>query len=327
MKKWIKIKQLSNVIKTVNHISEFNGIPLPAITYKAKIKIHGTNAGIEFNDGKITAQGRKRKLSIDSDNYQFAAWVEQIKSNLERLKVSNKCIIHGEWFGRGIQRGVSCSQIDRKCFGIFAVEIFENDKDLILIDPEKISNFLKPILIEGIYVLPWYGDSIIFDFANNTDFKKSVNIVVDTVKKIEELDPWIKDTFGITGIGEGVVMYPYTTDFVDRSYLEDTIFKAKGKKHSVSKVKSLVPIDIEVVKDIENFVKMVCTEARLEQGFSEVCQENHDVRKTGEFIKWVMNDILEECKEEIVASGLNWKRVSKVIATKASNFFKSKGLL
>jgi hypothetical protein len=38
-----------------------------------------------------------------------------------------------------------------------------------------------------------------------------------------------------------------------------------------------------------------------------------------------MEDILKECKEEIAASGLNWKQIAKVVARKASNFFRNKG--
>jgi hypothetical protein len=124
--KWMKIEQFHNTKRNVEACAEYDGTPLPTIGYRPKVKLHGTNAAIQIRPtGHVVAQGRKTVLEIGSDNYQFAAWVKSIESDLQHLIVEHKTVIHGEWFGKGIQKGVSCSQIGKKCFAVFAVEVSE----------------------------------------------------------------------------------------------------------------------------------------------------------------------------------------------------------
>lgn len=72
--------------------------------FKATIteKIDGTNACIIIQDGEIVGvQSRKRLISIDDDNYGFAAWVE---CNKEELVSLDDGYHYGEWAGLGIQK-------------------------------------------------------------------------------------------------------------------------------------------------------------------------------------------------------------------------------
>jgi len=65
-------------------------------------KMDGTNACIIISDGEIIGvQSRKRLISVDDDNYGFAAWVESNKTDLLSLGDGYH---YGEWAGLGIQK-------------------------------------------------------------------------------------------------------------------------------------------------------------------------------------------------------------------------------
>jgi hypothetical protein len=80
-------------------------------------KIDGTNAAIQFDeDGNWATQSRKRLITPgkDTDNYGFAAWVEE---NHEDLFIDLGPGIHfGEWWGKGILRNYG---LDHRRFSLF----------------------------------------------------------------------------------------------------------------------------------------------------------------------------------------------------------------
>lgn len=79
-------------------------------------KIDGSNACVIVSDEGVFAQSRKRIITPgkSTDNFGFAAWVEQ-HADLLRQFLGNG-YHYGEWFGRGIQRGYGMD--DRK-FALF----------------------------------------------------------------------------------------------------------------------------------------------------------------------------------------------------------------
>jgi len=104
-------------------------------------------------------------------------------------------------------------------------------------------------------------------------------------------------------------------------------FKVKGKKHSSSKVKVMAAVDVEKMKSIDEFVDYVLTEARLEQGFKEICDCNADRKYLGNFIKWVCSDVFKEETDTLLASGLTTKEVSSTLSKTIRNWFFNKELL
>lgn len=76
-------------------------------------KIDGTNACIHIQDGEIGCQSRSRVITPEDDNYGFARWVRDNKSELLKLVPGR---YFGEWWGQGIQRGYG---MDRKVFSLF----------------------------------------------------------------------------------------------------------------------------------------------------------------------------------------------------------------
>jgi len=72
--------------------------------FKATIteKIDGTNACVIIKEGEIVGvQSRKRLITVEDDNYGFAAWVERNHDDLLKL---GEGYHYGEWAGLGIQK-------------------------------------------------------------------------------------------------------------------------------------------------------------------------------------------------------------------------------
>ena len=140
--------------------------------------------------------------------------------------------------------------------------------------------------------------------------------IVDLTLKVEECCP-VGKFFGVKGVGEGIV-------FTDESGYHK--FKSKGEKHSVSKVKTIAPVDVEKVAKVKDFVDYAVTENRLNQGL-DYFKEMHldvDVKNTSQFIKWVTSDVYKEEFDTVVENGLEWRAVYKSVADKARQWFMSK---
>ena len=80
-------------------------------------KIDGSNGIVHVtDDGRLFAGSRNRWLTLEKDNFGFAAWVNQ---NAEELLTGLGPGMHyGEWFGAGIQRRYG---LDHKRFALFNV--------------------------------------------------------------------------------------------------------------------------------------------------------------------------------------------------------------
>jgi hypothetical protein len=118
----------------------------------------------------------------------------------------------------------------------------------------------------------------------------------------------------IIGTIDGKLKLKIPVEFVD-----------EWQKHSVSKVKKVASVDPEKLANIEEFVNYAVTENRLEQGIQEVFgDEELSMKKTGDYLKWIVNDIMSEETDTLEANGLVAKDVNKYISTKAREWFKKK---
>jgi len=88
-----------------NATLEFEAFPkIPRLYRQCVIteKLDGTNACILIDDdGEIKAASRSRLITPQADNYGFAKWVEEHKTELSLLGPGRH---FGEWWGLGIQR-------------------------------------------------------------------------------------------------------------------------------------------------------------------------------------------------------------------------------
>jgi hypothetical protein len=329
---WPDITNFHNLRKAVKSLPEVYGDDVK-IEYKTKIKLHGTNAAIHIcGDGTILAQSRTAIISPQNDNCGFARWVMSQEDKWQNIKsnTSMDIIVFGEWVGPGVQKGVAVNSIPNKIFAVFAV-ILKNENDVAFIcDPEGISSMLckhDKSMPENVYILPWYEqDEQIF--KSTIDWKASVeelqpelDRINQTIEMVEKCDPWVKSTFGVEGVGEGLVFYPGRSGKIDN--FVNLAFKAKGEKHQAVAAKVAVQADATVTNNAKEFANLVLTESRLEQGTKAV-GDSYESKFIGKFIEWIVKDVQKETKAELEASKLTWEQVGKVVSAQAKQWFLNK---
>lgn len=327
--KWPKVRQLHNVrkeIKARKRYHEVEGLDPyqpPEVQYRGKIKLDGTNAAVKAKHGDIHVQSRSRIITPGDDNLGFAkwAWESGFCQDLSNQTGTLDVTVFGEWCGKGIQKRCAISKIDRKIFAVFAV-LYEGPLETkLLTDPVDIRKLVP--LHDDVYILPWY-DEISVDFASAEALETTIETLNKTVETVEKCDPWVDMVFNIQGLGEGVVYYPVHSEGREigdtRSSLEGWGFKAKGEEHQVVRQKAPVILDPERVAGIDAFVSKFVTPQRLEQGLREIGGEA-DAKFTGNFLKWLGQDVKEESKDELDVSGLEWKDVSKGVMTAARKWW------
>lgn len=341
--KWPSIESFHNVRKNIvkyPNICKGNF----RVTYRGKIKLHGTNACVQITDtSDVIAQSRTSLLMDGNDNAGFAVWVREneqrwrnidwglvrglergMRHSIEEFINLKAICFFGEWCGKGIQKGTAINNIDKKILALFSVIIVTEDEHQIFIsDPFSIKALLPDV--PNVYVLPFLDDDITVDFSKSAE---ELSDIVDTINRkvddVERCDPWVKKTFGIDGIGEGIVYYPVSAEHVGKDSFGNLSFKAKGEQHKVVKQKSPVQVDPEMVASVDEFSDMVLTEARLEQGVVDGCGGICETQKIGLFVGWISKDVNKECQSELEASGLTWKEVSKSVSSKARTWYMRK---
>jgi hypothetical protein len=326
------IPQFKDVIKQIQQSAKHHVVEAPKVLFKGSVKLHGTNAAVVLGlDGEVYTQSRERVLSIESDNAGFAIWMEQHKEYFKKIlktfismtDTTNTVQIYGEWCGGNIQKGVGLSKLP-KMFVIFGVRISENAESQNWIDIDVLRTVMN------LYGKPdnVYLSSDFPTFFVNIDFNKptlSQQELIDLTIEIEKDCPVARKFLPDTTeelIGEGLVWEAVQTAELPFS-VRGLRMKTKGSLHSVSKVKVLVPVDLEKVASLDEFVENTCTENRLKQGLDKLREMGLEAtsQNTGTYLKWVMGDILKEELDTLVASGLTTKDVASKISTKARLFY------
>lgn len=307
--KFPSIEGFVNVWKQVGRTYDLG--ERPTIAFQGKVKLHGTNAGVRVHrDGSVISQKRSDDCFV-GDHFGFPAWVQEHKDEWLKLvrQISHtfdKIVVHGEWAGPGIQKSVAVSKLEEKQFFVFAVETELG----LYIDPTIIDGFFNNIEVPRMHIIPWATERYSIDFSDAQSTEKIVAELNALVNEIDKIDPYMKDHFGIEGVGEGLVFYPCEKQFLeprDRTYL----FKVKGGSHAKNGAAKPAKMAPSVSGAVIDFAKEHVHEARLEQGKKEIWgDEVPDTSKIGAFLGWLARDIEKECQEEMAASGYNWKSVS-----------------
>lgn len=313
MKKFPSIEQFRNVIRQVCTAHDYQGkneadepvyqhlSPYPIIDFVGTVKVHGTNAGILKYKDRIEFQSRERVLSLESDNAHFMLNVscKDLDWMFDGIEFDEYVGIYGEWAGQSIQAGVGVSQLP-KMFIIFACNVDGKWVDYDRSKPEdRIFN-----------VNDFWKQCVSIDF---TEPEKIQNTLIELTEAVENECPVAK-AFGVSGVGEGMVWASK-----DRQY----VFKVKGEKHSATKVKTLASIDVEMIDSINEFVDNALTESRLRQGIDKLVEMGHEVsqKSTGEYLRWIVGDIMKEEADTIVANQFDPKKMNPIISKKAREWF------
>lgn len=301
-------------------------ITLPSLVFRGTVKLHGTNASVVVcRDGTYYAQSRNRTLSLEHDNAGFCIYAlknevqKHFKKDADAFFTSNqeieKIVYYGEWCGANVQKGVALSEIGKKVFALFAVSYYDSKDELIFFLPLADYDYLEDHSL-GIYTAMTV-DNLLIDFNNPEGISKTLD---ELTKKVEDECPFTKKYFDISGIGEGIV---WTASLSHQGETKNFLFKTKGDKHSNSKVKTFDASKYEGIEKAVQFANNFLTESRLNQGLEYLREMEIPIesKSTGDFLRWIVNDIMEEEKQLIIENEINVKVLNKTIACQARNWF------
>lgn len=327
--KFPSIGKFSDLIKSVQHTCKYHELEVPTLRLDGTVKLHGTNAAVCTDGMEMWLQTRERILPDDEAHMGFREFSvrndKTLRLIMAKFMAATGCDdiqVYGEWCGGGIQKGVGLTQLP-KMFVIFAVGYG--------VPPETghrqwlPTNAIAPILEGALNNVSEIKLST--DFPNYTievDFNRpamSQNTLVDLTIAVETDCPVARQLLGPHHegelIGEGIVW----TAFMPT--LGTQRIKVKGEKHSVSRVRTLAPVDEALVKGIEEFVTYAVTENRLGQGIDKLREMGIDPserKAIGEYVKWVVGDVMREEMGVIASSGLEAKQITGPISRIASAY-------
>ena len=94
-------------------------------------------------------------------------------------------------------------------------------------------------------------------------------------------------------------------------------------KHSVSKVKVLAAVNTDKITSIKEFVEYAVTENRFNQALQNVFLNGEEVNisKIGDVIRWVINDVIKEETDTLIANNLEPKEINKYVSNKVREMF------
>lgn len=326
-----KIGQFRHTVKDIRRQAQVQGFgydgepimdrnaKLPTLTFTGTVKIHGTNAAIGWDGEELWAQSRTRIITPENDNHGFAAWVYANKKSIIDTLAERRWIVgtyipllvYGEWAGKGINSGAAICELDKKfyCFDVQSI--------LTETSPTKpiIKKFARSADTHNCNPeIGWYR-ILPFTYHLDIDFsepEEAQNKLARITEEVERECPVAK-SFGVSGVGEGVV---WTAQYKGKIHR----FKVKGEKHSATKVKTLTPVDVELINSIREFVEYAVTENRVKQAIQQVCAgAEFDPKDTGKILSWLRLDIYGEEADTIVKNNLlsDIKRLDYEIANKA----------
>lgn len=338
------IEQFRNVVRSARKIVTDTQ---STITFTGTVKLHGTYAAVNRTcdpTGAITADSRERVISIESDNAGFAYFTHANRETFTQMfnliaqtynelaKPTTQIQISGEWCGGNIQAGVGLNKLPKMfvVFGIRLIDAASGEPTIRRLPSAHIKNIVDQFAcaeIHSVYEFKtWDVDINLYvpDVAQNK--------LVELVEQVEHQCPVAAQLLGITDpevelIGEGIVWRPSDTRETKPYFASsDLVFKTKGEKHSSSKVRTLkvaVAIDPVKLESIEQFIEYAVNESRLDQGFDKLRELGleADKKHVGDYIKWMMSDVIKEESDVLVESGLTFKDVQSAIVEKTKNYY------
>jgi hypothetical protein len=323
-----KISQFNSLIQSL----KMDG----SITFHGTVKLHGTNSAICVQNDTIWTQSRENVITPAKDNCGFSTYFSSAERQVAVFDIVNKLrstyniskdkvvALFGEWVGPGVQKGVAISKLPSKSFFLFAIRVVNTEKVITESNQEGIFKEDLWLPINGIsnHSIHFYNVEDYKTFSLTIDLndpKSQVAYIQSLVDEVEKQCP-IAKAFNVEGIGEGIV---WTADCNGNRL----IFKTKGKEHAVTVHKDggTVQVDTEKLNSLNEFATYAITEARLNQGIEKVFGVEALVKeKTGNFIKWITNDILTEEAATISSNGLSAKDVQGIISKKAREWLHNK---
>lgn len=329
------IDQFRNAIQQVRANAKYHDAPVPSLEFVGTVKLHGTNAGICYDGttGEIWYQSRENIITPLKDNAGFAMWAygkrDEWTRMFQRMQEAVGCPhiqVFGEWCGGNIQKSVGLNQLPKMfvVFGIRFGEANESTRDNgVWANLDGLSKYVPTNGVDLFQIGQFPTWRVIIDMKEPELIQ---NELVRLTNEVEDECPVAAQLLGTNAIkplvGEGIVWTSVRVIDSDLNLL-NLRFKVKGEKHSVSKVKTIANVDVERLASIAEFVGTVVTENRLNQGLDKLREAGLAIesKNTGEFIRWVVGDVLKEELDTLAANGFTTKEVTPKIANLAREFF------
>lgn len=265
----------------------------------AKVKLHGTNAAVRFEDGTYYCQSRNRDITPENDNYGFAAFIESLLPKDRDYSELDGKVFYGEWCGPGICKGTAISELPERMWFIFAVSVgdvvpYINEGDY----KNECSRFLDLLASERVAWLS-YGktEGFLAEYLC-----RDLPYVAQNLRELEESGCPVAAQFGIKGQAEGLVYY----------LSDGSMYKAKLASFWEA-IKTKNTPDIALVSPdsgkVSEFLNEMLTPERLQQGVDQACEGKIKTKLTGQFLKWVCQDCEIEGADLMRSLGLDWKAV------------------
>jgi hypothetical protein len=290
------------------------------------VKLHGTHADIVVHtDDRTTFQSRnKEMLTKERDNCGFVAAMESQNAAIlglrdryherfcelnpeEPIDRSKPLLLAGEWIGQGIQKGVAITQLPRT-FVIVSASINGTWlPDTVYADIHDEEHNIYHISRAGFY----------HTTLNLNNLPESLHSLNEITAKVENRCPFAA-TFDIHGKGEGIVwkfsLYPSHSQLW---------FKVKVTDFQATASAPTDPAKIAKLGVAAAFAARVVTEVRLEQAWDYLAEMGikRDNTATGQFLKWLCNDVRVEEKTEIETRGIDGKALNGAIGKLAKPWF------
>lgn len=300
-----------------------------AVTYGAKVKLHGKNVGIHIDpDQRISAQEKGGPLSPDTDRTGFCKW---LGTNAEHWKHAHRTdnvwcnkhvVVFGEWAGKEMVMTAPDAVTKLPDTYFFAFGMLCDDQ--FFSDPRMLSAFVPRIAT--VKVIPWFmtpGDrNSVVNFGDDASTERFANYISDAVEAMEREDPYIKAEFGVCGPAEGLVLTPAKCGVglpVD-TFAEFT-FKAKVRSHWVHRSTRPAVTRVSVPADVSQFIDKFVIEGRCQQGVSEACDGVVERSKMDNFVIWMEKDVKKESGYEREKMGVEWKELHRHVTLAATKWF------
>ncbi len=341
MIKYNKIGDFKKVIRSIKDQAKYDGIArLPTIEFDGTEKIHGTNAAVCYShsDG-FWVQSRERVLTIAEDNLgcAYAAYKHENEwttllldlAKSHNVDLDNEILtIYYEWAGGSIQKKSALTGLDKRSI------IFAHAKvSPLLPDPKIVKSEHQPaywvdtVDDDGNYIMN--AEAEIYNVLAYTTWRIEINFN-NPEASVNDLNKTLHDNESNSPIGkymgiennvlEGMV---WTGRNTDGTLLK---FKVKGEKHTVSKVRTLKPVDDVKEQAKNDLIKLVCNPSRLEQGWQLIFGANNEKKRPEktdipDFLRWVINDIMDEHVDDYFEANIEPKELNGKISTVARIWF------
>jgi len=331
MVKFQNIGQFRSTVKGYTRAMEVVDTMPTTVEVFGTTKLHGTHGAICFSKDHIWCQSRERVLTEEKDNAGFCKYVNSIMPELtkahEAMALADDEIlaVYGEWCGNKIAKGTAIAKLSKKFFAYEAAICKSLDEPVILAGSEYNHSYdwLKEnhfTFVMGAW-MPFDCVQVGGKFRFTVDFTKPLEMLESMQKitnQVEQECPVAKQ-YGEVGIGEGIVWY-YDMDGVRWR------FKIKGDKHASHGPRIRTPEEEEALRVLTAFAtEHCCTMSRLNQAWDEVINEKNgglpDIKKTGEFVKWIVKDTIKEETDLIKENGFDQRALNRVITFIGRNWF------